>query len=128
LLFGGSFFKISINRRGGIMEITKGKEKNTVILSIKGRMDAVTTKEFDKTMSDMISMGENNFLINLSALEYISSAGLRSILAVAKKLKEKKGEVMFTGLQGSVEDVFKISGLHSLFKIFETEEQALKRI
>jgi anti-anti-sigma factor len=128
LLFNGSFFKISINSRGGIMEITKGKEKNTVILSIKGRMDAVTTTEFDKTMSDMISMGEDNFLINLSALEYISSAGLRSILAIAKKLKEKKGEVMFTGLHGSVEDVFKISGFHSLFKIFESEEQALKRI
>ena len=110
------------------MEITRKKDENTVILAINGRMNAVTTPEFEKILSEMISTGENSFLINLNSLEYISSAGLRSILAGAKKLKETGGELMFSGLQGAVEDVFKISGFHSLFKVFVTEDEALKKI
>ncbi len=110
------------------MEINLKKEKGGVIVSVKGRMDAVTAPEFEKTLSDLIIKGENTFLLNFGALEYISSAGLRSILATAKKLKEKQGKILFVGLRGPVEEVFKISGFHSIFKIFDSEEIALKEI
>ena len=75
------------------MEIQTRKEKNAVIISVKGRMDAVTAPEFEKSLSDFISKGELSFLLNFGGLEYISSAGLRSILATAKKLKEKQGKI-----------------------------------
>jgi len=110
------------------MEIQTRKEKNAVIVSVKGRMDAVTAPEFEKNLSDLIAKGENTFLLNFSGLEYISSAGLRSILATAKKLKEKEGKILFAGLHGPVEEVFKISGFHSIFKIFDSEEAALGEI
>jgi anti-anti-sigma factor len=110
------------------MEIQTRKEKNAVIVSVKGRMDAVTAPEFEKNLSDLISKGETTFLLNLANLEYISSAGLRSILATYKKLKEKQGNILFTGLQGPVEEVFKISGFHTIFKIFDSEETALREM
>jgi anti-anti-sigma factor len=110
------------------MEIQTRKEKGAVIVSVKGRMDALTAPEFEKDMSALISKGENIFLLNFTGLEYISSAGLRSILAMSKKLKEKQGKILFTGLQGPVEEVFKISGFHTIFKIFSSEEAALKEV
>jgi anti-anti-sigma factor len=110
------------------MEINTKKEKNTVIVSVKGRMDAVTSTEFEKSLSTLIAAGENNFLLNLHQLEYISSAGLRSILTVAKLLKAKGGKILFAALQGPVKDVFNISGFGAIFKIFETEEEALKAV
>ena len=110
------------------MEIQTRKEKNAVIVSVKGRMDAVTAPEFEKNLSDLIAKGENNFLLNFDGLEYISSAGLRAILATAKKLKEKGGKILLTGLKGSVDEVFKIAGFHSIFKVFESEEAGLKEI
>jgi anti-anti-sigma factor len=113
---------------GGFMEILTRKDKGATIISVKGRMDAVTAPEFEKSLSDLILKGENTFLVNLSGLEYISSAGLRSILATAKKLKGSQGKIFFAGLQGPVEEVFKISGFHSIFKIFDTQEAALKEI
>jgi anti-anti-sigma factor len=91
-------------------------------------MDAVTAPVFEKSLSEMIEKGEHSFIVNLSALVYISSAGLRSILATAKQLKNKNGEIIFAGLQGAVEEVFRISGFHSIFKVYETEEKALKKI
>jgi anti-anti-sigma factor len=110
------------------MEISAKREKNAMVILVKGRMDAVTAPEFEKNLSDLISKGETAFLVNLSELEYISSAGLRSILATAKKLKEKQGKIFFAGLRGPVEEVFKISGFHSIFKVFDSEEAALKEI
>ncbi len=110
------------------MEIQTRKEKVAVVVSVKGRMDAVTAPEFDKRVIDLISKGEKTFLINLDELDYISSAGLRSILALAKKLKEKEGKLLFAGLKGPVEEVFKISGFSSMFKSFDSEESALREI
>lgn len=108
------------------MEIEKAKEINTFIVSIKGKIDAVTAPEFEKEMFNFINQGENNFLLDFNGLEYISSAGLRSILSIAKQLKPKGGNVNFFGLKGPVKDVFKISGFGTIFKIFETREEALK--
>jgi anti-anti-sigma factor len=108
------------------MEINTRKDQNNVIVSIEGRMDAVTSPEFEKNLSGLITAGEINFLINMSRLEYISSAGLRSILTIAKILKAKNGKILFAGLQGPVKDVFNISGFGAIFQIFDTEEDALK--
>ncbi|MBM4276850.1 MAG: STAS domain-containing protein [Deltaproteobacteria bacterium] len=110
------------------MEIQTRKEREIVIVLVSGRIDAMTAPEFEKNLSDFILKGESLFLLNFSNLEYISSAGLRSILATAKKLKEKEGKMVLAGLKGSVEEVFKISGFHTIFKIFDSEETALKEI
>jgi anti-anti-sigma factor len=110
------------------MKIHTRKEKGAMVISVKGRLDAVTSPEFENSLSDWMSKGENIFLLNFSELEYISSAGLRSILATAKRLKEKQGKILLAGLKGPVEEVFNISGFYSMFKIFDSEEAALKEI
>ncbi|MBP7529822.1 MAG: STAS domain-containing protein [Syntrophorhabdaceae bacterium] len=107
------------------MEITTRKEKNSAVVSVSGRIDAITAPDFEKSLEELITAGEKSILINLSGLGYISSAGLRSILSSAKKLKALSGEIMFTGLQGPVEEVFQISGFKSIFKIFSSEAEAL---
>jgi anti-anti-sigma factor len=108
------------------MEIQTAKEKNTIIVSVKGKIDTITAPEFEKALLKLIAQGETFFLLNFSGLEYISSAGLRSILAAAKQLKPKGGNILFSGLRGPVKDVFNISGFGTIFKIFETQEDALK--
>jgi anti-anti-sigma factor len=110
------------------MEINARKEKDIPVVSVKGRIDAVTAPDFEKNLSDLISSGEKTVIVNLGELEYISSAGLRSILATAKRLKTENGKMVFTGLKGPVEEVFKISGFYSIFTIFESVEVALNQI
>ena len=107
------------------MDIQARKEKDTLIISARGRIDALTAPEFEKNLLDSIVQGPPVFLLDFSGLEYISSAGLRSILCAAKKLKEKNGCISFCGLQEPVREVFDISGLSSIFKLFEHEKDAL---
>jgi anti-anti-sigma factor len=110
------------------MEIATRKEGGATVVSVKGRVDAVTAPEFEKGLSTLMAGGDCTLVLNFSDLEYISSAGLRSILTTAKQLKAKDGKMIFAGLRGPVKDVFKISGFGSIFKIFETEEEALRQI
>jgi anti-anti-sigma factor len=107
------------------MEITKRKEKDVSIVAVSGRIDAITAPDFEKSLDELIAAGDRVILIDLTALGYISSAGLRSILSSAKKLKALSGEILFTGLQGPVEEVFQISGFKSIFRIFPSEAEAL---
>jgi len=110
------------------MEISKKKEQHVLVVSVSGRIDAVTAPDFEKKLMEYIGDGEKTLLLRMNQLEYISSAGLRSILAIAKILKSKEGKLVFAGLQGPVKDVFKISGFGSIFTIHENEEEALKQL
>lgn len=110
------------------MQIEVRKETNGAVVSIKGRIDAVTAADFEKGMAAVMAGGDYTLILNFSGLDYISSAGLRSILSTAKQLKAKEGKMLFASLQGSVKEVFKISGFGSIFKIYETEEEALRQV
>jgi anti-anti-sigma factor len=110
------------------MQLTARQEKDATIVTVQGRVDGVTAPEFENYFSELISQGRCAFIVNFSALEYVSSAGLRSILATAKKLKTKEGSICFTGLKGTVDEVFKISGFYSIFKVFDSNETALDTI
>jgi anti-anti-sigma factor len=68
--------------------------------------------------------GNDRLLIELSQLEYISSAGLRVLLVVAKRIQQKGGKVVLCALVPNVKEVFEISGFSSIFKIFDTVEDA----
>lgn len=107
------------------MDLAKKTENGITVVTASGRVDAVTAPEFEKYLAETIVSGTRKLLINFKSVEYISSAGLRSILATAKKLKVENGEMAFASLVGPVEEVFKISGFHSIFHIYETEEKAL---
>jgi len=110
------------------MEITTRQEKEITIVTVKGRIDGVTAPEFENYLSELIVQGRRSFIINCDGLEYISSAGLRSILIIAKKLKTEQGNIYFSGLKGAVEEVFKISGFYSLFTIYDSDASALNSI
>jgi anti-anti-sigma factor len=108
------------------MEIKTRREKSTVVVAVHGRLDALTSPELEKRLLEFIAQGELSILLDLRELDYISSAGLRIILATAKQLKAKSGELRISGLQGSVRDVFQMSGFYTIFRIFESVEEALQ--
>lgn len=102
------------------------KENNGITLvNVSGRMDATTTQEFEKRMDELISNGAENLLMDFSKLEYISSAGLRALLATAKRLKAADSQLLFCNLTDTVKEIFEISGFDSIFKVFETADAAL---
>jgi anti-anti-sigma factor len=110
------------------MEISKTREGNTVVMTVKGRMDAVSSPEFENEMEELIGQGEKAFIVDLSDLDYISSAGLRSILKTAKKLKAREGKLLLSSLKDVVKEVFEISGFSSIIPIYDSVESAFAEL
>lgn len=107
------------------MTIQTVKEANATVLTITGRMDAVTAPEYEKALNERIAAGESTFVIDFQGLEYISSAGLRALLATAKLLKTKNGQIRLANVLGTVREVFDISGFGSIFQIQDSVGAAL---
>jgi len=110
------------------MIITKMKEGNATVVAVKGRMDVVSLPEFENEMEGLMAAGENNFIIDLGELDYISSAGLRSLLAMVKKLNIDGGKLFLASVKGLVQRVIKISGFTLIIPIYESVEAALSEI
>lgn len=106
------------------MEIKKKKENEIMVISVTGRLDAVSSPEFEKELTGLITGGERLLLLDFGELDYISSAGLRTILAATKKLKENQGRLSLAALKSVVKEVFEISGFSSIIPIFDSVDSA----
>jgi anti-anti-sigma factor len=110
------------------METRIQKEKGTTIISVKGRMDAVSSPGFEKQLLELMDQGQKDFVIDLGELEYISSAGLRVILGTVKKLKEKEGRLFLCALKDIVREIFEISGFAAIVPTCDSVDSALSRM
>jgi anti-anti-sigma factor len=94
------------------------------LLLVEGRMDATTSEDFGRAVAGLLE-NPGAVLVDLSGLEFISSAGLRSILTLAKTCRKEDRKLAFFALRPMVEDVFKISGFMSILKVFPDRAGAL---
>lgn len=101
------------------------KTPSLTIISLDGRMDAGNAAEFNEAFDAVLEKRPAKLIINLGGLQYISSAGLRSILTLVKACKAVNAVLKFCAMQPMVADVFKVSGFSSMLSIFDTLDAAL---
>jgi anti-sigma B factor antagonist len=107
------------------MEVTVKEVNEVSVLSFEGNLDTNTAPQAQEQIDQLIDGGSSKILINFNELNYISSAGLRVLLATAKKLKATSGDLKICGLNQTVQEVFDISGFSSILSVVATEEDAL---
>ena len=106
------------------MEIKITSEGDVTVIAIEGSLDTNTSKEAEDHLNKQIGEGNVKLLIDLTNLDYISSSGLRILLATSKKLKPLKGEMRICCLNETVSEVFEISGFTMIFNVLKTIEEA----
>ena len=106
------------------MECKESKINDISILEISGRLDATNSSTLEEQIISSINNGNQKFVADLSDLEYISSAGLRVFLAVAKKLSNI-GHIHLCCMQTQVKEVFEMSGFTAIFKLYDSKEEAI---
>jgi anti-anti-sigma factor len=105
------------------MELTGQKKENFYLLSIKGKLDSNSSAEAEAEIIKILEE-EENLLIDLSELRYVSSAGLRVFLITAKQVKGKNGKLKIAAMGHQVHDVFNIAGFLPLYSIYKSVEEA----
>ena len=107
------------------MEFAQEEAGDILIVRLAGRLDSSTSPQAEENLTRALASGKPHLATDLSQLEYISSAGLRVLLVVAKKLQQVQGKVVLFGLGANVREVFAISGFDRIFAIEPDEAAAL---
>lgn len=95
------------------MEIKKEKNGSSLKISLKGRLDTITSPQLEQELK---LEGVTNLVFDLKDLEYISSAGLRVMLS-AQKTMMMQGEMALENVAEVVKEVFEMTGLGAFFTI-----------
>lgn len=96
------------------MDISLTTSADGVVITLQGRLDSITSPAAQAELATLLVDCKGPVTLACSGLEYLSSAGLRVLLLVAKN---SRVDLTVTGLRDSVRDVINIAGFSLLFKI-----------
>lgn len=111
----------------GYVEIKEIQRASVLVLYLLGRLDAVSSPGVEKRVFDSIHGGQHFLILNFSDVTYLSSAGMRMLLATAKRLKALSGKMVVCCVPPNVMDVLKMSGFDHVLELSATEEEAFAR-
>ena len=97
------------------MTINKTQNGNSLTVAIGGRLDTTTAPQLEAELKDSLD-GITELTMELGAMEYISSAGLRVLLS-AQKIMNKQGGMKLTGVNETVMEVFEVTGFSDILNI-----------
>jgi anti-anti-sigma factor len=110
------------------METTEELVAGVTFLTVSGRLDSETARAFEDTLTATLDRGVRALALDLSGLEYVSSAGLRLLLLAAKRTKAEAAPFTVFGLQPQVAKVLEVSGFARILPIAAGREEALAAV
>ena len=107
------------------MQITKKQKGEVHVFSFKGDFDFKSAEEVAHELNLAMSQGARKLLVDLDGTEYISSAGLKVLLEIEKKLKKGEGQIKLCCLRPHVKEVINAAGFTQIFKIYNTVQEGI---
>jgi anti-sigma B factor antagonist len=101
------------------MEVTTTSYKRCSVVTVSGRVDSNTAPEFDEALKNVIEGGQHNLVLELSGVEFMSSAGLRAMVSALKACKSGGGNLAVATPSKRVVEVMDLAGLTLLFTVFD---------
>lgn len=98
----------------------------TIIISISGRLNAVSAPELKTNFKKQVELGKKEFIVDLKETSFIDTSGLSTLVSGLKMIREVGGTLRLAGLNDQTMTVFKITMLDRVFEIFATKDEALK--
>jgi anti-anti-sigma factor len=108
------------------MNISTRTQGDVTIVAFAGNLDSNTSPQAQQALDGVLAGGCRKLVVDFSALDYISSAGLRVLLGAAKRLGGADSALRLCGLNETVREVFQISGFSTILNVYPTEADALQ--
>jgi anti-sigma B factor antagonist len=96
------------------------------VVQCGGKLDTNTSTEAQEYLGKLIDGGAAKILMDFGNVDFVSSAGLRVLLATAKRLSGSGGSLRVCGLNETVNEVFEFSGFSTILSVFPSEKEALE--
>ena len=107
------------------MEVTVSEMRRVTLLEISGRVDSANSGQLGEALSTQIDAGHHQVVLDLSRMDYISSAGLRELVAALKRIRAINGDIRIAAPSERIREVLNIAGLDSVFQVYPTQVEAV---
>ncbi len=108
------------------MEITAKQFKSCDMVALKGRVDSATAPQLTEALEAITGSGRFKIVLDMSGLEYMSSAGFRALLAGQRACKRyNRGEIVLVSVPERVREALELAGFTELFKVFSDPVEAV---
>jgi anti-anti-sigma factor len=108
------------------MQIEQTARDRITVLAPNGRIDTTTSPALDDAVRAAVDGGSRALVVDFTKVDYISSAGLRVLLVLAKRMRELGGRLVLCGFGPPVRQVFHLAGFLPLFTIAASRDAALE--
>ena len=100
-------------------------ENNSTIITVTGSVDALTASELSQALTSQITKGHTNLVVDLIGVEFMSSAGLRTLLGAVKESRSNGGDLRITSTNPGIDKVLKMSGFNNIARVFTSSADAV---
>ena len=108
------------------METTTTQYKHCDLIAVKGRVDSATAPKLTAALDKLLDDGRYKIVLDLSQVEYMSSAGFRAMLAALKTCKRyNRGDLYLASVPKLIREALDLTGMTSLFKIYDDVTSAV---
>ena len=99
---------------------------SVTVVEMEGNLDTNTSVDAQDHVNGLMDDGAVKLLVDFTKVDFVSSAGLRVLLATAKRLGGIGGSLRICGLNEAVNEVFEISGFSTILEVFPTRDDAMQ--
>ena len=110
------------------MSLSPIRQSGVLIVKLEGRLDGSNSTSVEQELRSLIEGGEQKLLLDLTSLDYVSSAGLRVFLVAAKHIRSIRGGFALCAMKDPVREIFEISGFLEMMPAFSNQSEALKSL
>jgi anti-anti-sigma factor len=107
------------------LKIEVSEKTDITVVRLIGSLDSNTTPVLETQLFGLIETGVRRILVDLDAVDFVSSVGLRAFLLAARKLAPGGGALSVCGPNEAVRETFDASGFSKLFRVYGNEQEAL---
>jgi len=108
-----------------MIEINVSGQNQVTLVEVSGRVDSMNANQFGEALIHEIENGNIHLVLDLSSVEYMSSAGLREIVTSLKRAKKAAGDLRIAQPSDRVREVLEMAGLDTIFRIYSTQAEAV---
>lgn len=111
---------------GIVVSVSAGSREHGVsVLKVSGYLDTTTASELETALYGLVERKEYKIVIDLSGVNYISSAGWGIFIGEIKEIRHKGGDIKLSGMSGDVYEVFQLLEFDSILQSFDSADDAI---
>jgi anti-anti-sigma factor len=110
------------------MQIAEARRDGVIAVVPAGRIDTTSAPALEEHLNALLAGGARRVVVDFSRVDYISSAGLRVMLLVARRMKDSNGRLALCAFPEPVRQVFQLAGFLPLFTVCASQDIAMGQL